>query len=156
MIVDAKFKLKHFGEGEWVNEPDEFSFEYLGVKCNVKRIIIREPCEEEVYFGGHFCGYVEIPYNHPYHHKKYEDMDIECHGSLTYGEVHVGHWIGFDCAHAGDIVPSMKKLREGYSKRIFPIPEEFKDCALFNPVYRNLEFCIQQCQSIVTQLMEKK
>lgn len=70
---------------------------------------------------GHLCGYVGVPKGHPYFKKGYDyayEMDdkIECHGGLTYAgylekNERVGwedHWfLGFDCAHAGDIVPSL-------------------------------------------------
>lgn len=60
---------------------------------------------------GYRCGYVRIPEGHPWHGLHYDDIDVACHGGLTYSRADVpcegetepgGWWIGFDCAHAGD------------------------------------------------------
>lgn len=163
--MQDKFEKKHtytpeqkqewFGEGEWITEPDHVHFTYKGYECVVKRVCLREPCEEFFMFGGYLCGYVLIPVNHPYREKEYAEMTIDCHYGLTYAE---DFWIGFDCAHCGDYVPSVEKLKK--EKKIlldpFPLPEEFKEYAIFNPVYRNIEFCIDECKSIVDQLIEVK
>lgn len=156
---DTDFKLKYFGYGEWIEEPDEVKFEFKGFKCHVIRIVKREPfAKEEAYFGGHLCAYVLIPVEHPYHHKIYNDMQIDCHYGLTYGEVSDGHWIGFDCAHMGDIVPSMKKLRDTNPEmkkwdEEFPLSEEMKNSPLFCKTYKNVNYCIEECKSIVEQLL---
>lgn len=155
---DTDFKLKYFGYGEWVEEPDEVNFEFKEFTCHVIRVVKREPfAKEEAYFGGHLCGYVLIPVDHPYHHKIYNDMQIECHYGLTYSEVSDGHWIGFDCGHLGDLIPSMKKLRESFTMKQFhqqfPIPEEWKDSPLFSTTYKNMDYCIEECKSIVDQLI---
>lgn len=108
-------ELKHefLGEGEWLDEPDEILFQYKDYDCWVKRIFEKEPYAEKLYyFGGHLCGYVAIPPEHPFYQKRYEDIDIDVHGGLTFGECSNKHWIGFDCAHSGDIVPSTKELRK--------------------------------------------
>lgn len=85
-------------------------------------------CEYIVYpFRGSYCGYVKLPDKHPYVkltkktrkvmglmlHTGYDDMDIDCHGGLTFCEFVTnpkdfsqgftkGAWIGWDYAHAGD------------------------------------------------------
>ena len=75
---------------------------------------------------GTYCGYVKLPDNHPYikliHLKKdytmnfevgYDDMDIECHGGLTFSRIikvnneylqgfSRGAWIGWDYGHFSD------------------------------------------------------
>lgn len=147
-------KLQWWGYGEWVEEPDFLEFYHNDIKCIVRRVAIKEPYTKEVHiFGGHLCGYVRIPADHPYHHKIYEDVNIDCHFGLTFGEVSNGHWIGFDCGHMGDIIPSMKKLRKKYPD-LFPIPEELKYSWLFNPTYKNIDYCIEQCKSMADQLIE--
>lgn len=59
------------------------------------------------------CGYVEIPADHPVHGMDYDqveefyDYELPAHGGLTFAsEVENAYWIGFDCAHSGDICPS--------------------------------------------------
>ena len=85
-------------------------------------------------------------------------MNIECHRGLTWGNVSVGHWIGFDCGHSGDLIPSMKKMRDENPEmkkfdEMFPIPEEWKDSPLFHKTYKNIAYCIEECKSIADQLI---
>ncbi len=158
-IYSSDEKLKWFGYGEWIEELDSLVFEYNLYKCLVHRIVKKEPCSaEEHYFGGHLCGYVEIPFAHPLFGIDLNKIDIECHGGLNYSECHGEHQlIGFDCAHSCDYTPSMEKFRkESWINEIFPIPEEYKEFAIFNPVYRNIDFVINECMQIVDQLIAKE
>jgi hypothetical protein len=159
-LYSKEEKIKWFGEGEWVEEPDKIEFSHNGFDCIVKRISIKEPfSKEEHYFGGHLCGYISIPPNHPFYGKKYSDLEIDVHGGLTYAEFeNDGYWIGFDCGHSEDLVPSMAHLRELYKGEIelFSMPEEFKKYSIFIPVYRNIDFCIQECKSMAEQLKKIK
>ncbi len=60
---------------------------------------------------GHWCAYIIIPEGHRFHGQNYEDIDIDCHGGLTYeGTLDQyesklnGQWaIGWDYAHAMDV-----------------------------------------------------
>jgi len=57
--------------------------------------------------GTHPCGYVNVVGTKLYG-KDYDDIDIECHGGLTYANKSLrtvndtGWFIGFDYAHYGD------------------------------------------------------
>lgn len=160
-IYTEEQKRQWWDEGEWCYEPDVVEFEHQSIKCLVKRVVAEEPCaNEEHMFGGYLCGYVCIPQNHPYYHKPYEDLDIDCHKGLTfgeYGEYTNEHWIGFDCAHSGDYLPSTEKLKKRFAfENPFPMEKEFKEFSIFNPVYRNMEYCIDQCKSIAEQLVKEK
>ena len=99
---------------EWMDEPDREEFEHAGYKC----LILRHP---EL---GHLCGYVGIPSGHPcygkhYDHLPYEDLLIvEVHGGPTFSQAGNGKawpagywWLGFDCAHAWDLVPFMANIK---------------------------------------------
>ena len=67
-----------------------------------------------VSYGSHPCAYIELPENHKYYGKDYNDIPIDCHGGLTYSsgdgiifptsdEHHRnGYWIGWDYAHYTD------------------------------------------------------
>ena len=152
-------KIKWLGYGEWVEEADTIVFEYLGCEACVHRIIKREPyAKEEAYFVGHLCGYVRIPEDHPFFKSK--DLDIETHYGLTFNEAHEEHWVGFDCGHSCDLIPSMeffnkKRQAEGEFEP-FPIPKEFEHFALFHPTYKNMQFCIDECVHIIDQLVTVK
>jgi hypothetical protein len=65
---------------------------------------------------GHRCGYCRVPESHPWFKLDYDQEDaqsrqisgcVEVHGGLTFsglrsGDLPVGWWFGFDCAHAYD------------------------------------------------------
>ena len=65
-----------------------------------------------VSYGTHPCCYVEIPKGHKYYNVDYDNIDISCHGGLTYGKSYLAavtgdeptdRWfIGWDYAHYGD------------------------------------------------------
>ena len=99
---------------EWMDEPNREEFEHAGYKC----LILRHP---EL---GHLCGYVGVPRGHPcygkhYDHLPYEDLlSVEVHGGLTFSQAGNGKtwpagywWLGFDCAHAWDLVPFMANIK---------------------------------------------
>lgn len=153
--ITKETKLKYLGEGEWINEPDEVYFNYLDFECCVKRVFVKEPgTVKDYYFGGHLCGYVQIPSFHLYFDKAYNEMEIECHGGLTFGQRDFGYWIGFDCAHHDDIIPTTVQLNK-------KSPIYSCLCNFFNKKqsYKNIEFCIKECKNIVENLIfigEKK
>lgn len=71
---------------------EESRFVYKGYTCYVLFLD-----------GGYRCGYVEIPNNHRLYNKGYGEININCHGGLTFGEfVNHVYTIGFDCAHCYD------------------------------------------------------
>lgn len=50
-------------------------------------------------------GYVKLPPDHKWWGLKYEDIDVDVHGGLTYGSMDkddINYVIGFDAAHYGD------------------------------------------------------
>ena len=64
-----------------------------------------------VSYGSHPCAYVKIPKGHPCYGMDYDDIDVDVHGGLTFGDdldhvlAHRGlntFWIGWDYAHCGD------------------------------------------------------
>lgn len=69
---------------------------------------------------GHLCGYLGVPRNHPWYGLDYDDIYADVHGGITFSRdsdeadypmelppsVHAW-WVGFDCAHYGDLVPNM-------------------------------------------------
>lgn len=96
--------------GPWHTEPDRVEFEVHGFPC----LLRRGPC-------GAWCGYVATPPGHPWHGKHYNALDVKVHGGLTYAEAcdggeicHIPQpgepdnvwWVGFDCAHACDLLPA--------------------------------------------------
>jgi hypothetical protein len=153
----AENKIRWWNDGEWVHEPDIIFFTYRDYDCKIIRSAQLEPYAKiEHVYGGFLCGYVRIPFAHPFRHEIFEDMDIECHGGLTFGQVSDAHWIGFDCAHSGDFMPSTEKWKKESirCREIYPLPKEFERFSIFNPTYKNIEFVKNECKSIVDQLIE--
>lgn len=149
-------KLAWWGYGEWIEEPDEVIFEHEGFKCRILRVTALDGLSPTQYmFGGHLCGYIEIIEDHPWHGliDNY-DLDVEIHGGITFSNYcFEGHfWIGFDCGHSFDIIPSMialkKKIREDMLEKYPWIPTKIP---IFQESYKNIDFCIQECKSLAEQ-----
>lgn len=114
---DAQFlvnaKARDWKPGPWDAEPDRVAWKEDGFHCLIKR----GP-------SGAWCGYVAVPPGHPWYKQDYSDLDVDCHGCLTYsnhcsgeedsgichkpepGEPDAVWWLGFDCFHSGDAVPA--------------------------------------------------
>ena len=155
-----KEKLQWWAEGEWVNEPDLVAFEHMGIECIVLRVAMQEPFAKDFHvFGGYLNGYVSIPEGHPYSGKDLDEMNIDCHEGLTFSK---DGWIGFDCAHSQDYVPSTEHLKktaswmQEYRDREKELKDKFDmhDSPIFHNSYKNIEFVIGECKSIAEQLIE--
>lgn len=151
-------KIQWWGYGEWVEEPDEVTFTYNRFKCEVLRIACPERYSPQFHmFGGHLCGYVILPIELPLDYG-----DLSCHGGITYDEVKDGkRKIGFDCAHSDDYLPSteylIKTLPEliEIQKELDEMKKNFnnEDSPIFLRSYKNIVYCIQECKSIVDQII---
>ncbi|EOI00711.1 hypothetical protein UAY_01814 [Enterococcus moraviensis ATCC BAA-383] len=93
-------------------EGNEKDFQYCGYQCHIRRV--------GVPYSGHLCGYIEIPRVHILHGLSYDEIEsfynyeLPAHYGLTFsGEVEGIQWIGFDCAHSGDLCPM---YAEGFEK----------------------------------------
>lgn len=113
-------------DGPWKTEPDRVEWLSHGLPC----LISRGP-------SGALCGYVAVPPGHSMHGKDYNETDLDwCpHGGLTYadkcnegpvchvareGEPDAVWWLGFDCAHHGDLLPQHEALltKTGFSMTV--------------------------------------
>lgn len=104
-------------DGPWQDEPDKI--QWIDPDTDLDCLISRGP-------SGALCGYVGVPPGHPWHGMDYEKPDVEVHGGLTYAAScdeggHICHvpapgrpsdvwWLGFDCAHLGDLCPRYMDL----------------------------------------------
>lgn len=83
---------------------------------------------------GHLCGYVGM------HVIPDDYKDIDAHGGITFNGRFENvdlKWIGFDCAHAGDLIPK------------FISPADSRD------TYKDLNFVIGECKRIIAQLHQR-
>lgn len=105
-----------WAKGPWQDEPDKVQWQdpTTGLAC----LIVRGPI-------GALCGYVGVPPGHEAFGRDYDSLDLSAHGGLTFahgcsngpeatsichlpeeGEPDGVWWLGFDCAHGGDLAPS--------------------------------------------------
>jgi len=119
------------------HEPNYESFGYKGYYCVIKRMMFPG--------GGQLNGYVRIPEYHPYYDKEQHDIDIECHGGITFGpselEGETGIFIGFDTAHYLDFMPFMAFLGA--------------NSLVLDGTYRDVNYVRNECKQIVEQLSKK-
>ena len=123
---------------EWMDEPNLQEFEHAGLKC----LILRNP--ELLQLN----GYVALPPEHPCYGKAYDDIDVEVHGGLTFASEGDGEkwekgywWVGFDCGHAGDLVPLISEL---------PLISEYP----IPGIYRNFAYVRAQIKNLAEQLVK--
>jgi hypothetical protein len=162
-LFSKDFKIKFLGDGEWIEEPDYIKFNYKRYKGMIYRIINEEIyAKEEAYFGGYLCGYIIVPKNHPFFCQFeicYEN--IYCHGGITFNKFKDDvHLIGFACAHLGDYIPACEHMKKTIPEMIeiekaFPLPEGMEDYLWLKPIYKNLNYCIEECKNIINQLVEE-
>lgn len=141
--------------GEWDSEPDKMQWtdEATGLPC----LVVRNP-------GGHLCGYVGVPDGHPWFQKDYDGCRINgaewpsVHGGLTFADfcsprpdakergichvVDAGEndrvwWLGFDCAHCGDLSPKHAADRSAV--------------LLAGEAYRTIDYVRSECRSLAAQ-----
>lgn len=152
-----------WGAGPWQDEPDkkQWSDPATGMAC----LIVRSPL-------GALCGYVGVPEGHPLFEVDYGDAHeryaISVHGGLTFdgfcqegaeedgichlvepGEPDRVWWLGFDCGHFSDLVPSFEaRLRSSWSWRAR------SDAASYEGVYRDLAYVTAEVTSLAAQLRD--
>lgn len=130
-----------FPAGPWDDEPDKMQWvdRATGLDC----LIVRNNY-------GALCGYVGVPNGHPQYRQDGDGLDV--HGGITFGGLcdetapeghgicHIPragrpgdvYWFGFDCAHAGDLVPGLHPYA--------------------GDQYRTIEYVTEQCAYLASQL----
>lgn len=160
-VFTRDYKLEHFGEGPWLDEPDRVEWRHHGYACLARRNNL-----------GVWCGYVAMPPSHPWHGKDYsapwdseyehklpgypESLDaVRVHGGLTYaaacageichvpepGESDAVWWFGFDCGHCEDYAPGLQQLAR---------TREFADLHR-GLTYRDLSYVRREVESLADQ-----
>jgi hypothetical protein len=121
-------------EKEWENEPDHLDVQH----DDFHFVILRHP---ELL---HLNGYIGVPIGHPLFGKGDDEVDIDCHWSFTFtgnGLPHMrdNYWyFGFDCAHAGDLVPKLYEM--GFYT---------------GEVYRNIQYVVNELSYIAEQIQKQ-
>lgn len=161
-----------WGDGPWQDEPDKVQWKdaETGLPC----LANRGP-------AGAWCGYVGVSEGHPAFEKHYdavydlfpgwdEEGHLEVHGGLTYsnhcaegpeessichvpepGEPDHVWWLGFDCAHSGDVMPSVEASnRKRYEETRDPIWLPLR--APWGESYKTLDYVRQETTRLAAQL----
>lgn len=135
-------KLKWFGYGEWVEEADTIHLEYKDYKAEIHRVDPQIKIEERQVAGGYLRGFVMVPQSHPYYGNEEKLQKIVCYNGLAFNNMNTVflkiHIIGFSTVDLNDHFTYLLK-------------EKCKDKDF---VYRNMEFCIEECLNIIDQLIE--
>lgn len=140
-----------WGPGQWSFEPDVVEWRHAGLPC----LIVRNRM-------GALCGYAGVPPGHPLHGKSDDEVytlapGVGAHGGLTFSSECTGHichvaqpgepehvwWLGFDCAHCGDMVPGLNRFRSEHSA----ISGSHED-------YRDLTYVRGEVEDLAEQLAE--
>jgi hypothetical protein len=143
--------------GEWDGEPDKLQWtdEATGLPC----LAVRHPRL------GNWCGYVGVPPEHPLHGRGYEDLDLEVHGGLSFAHACQPHeseadgichvpgpgepehvwWLGFDCAHGGDLSPGLLRKDLDWLDSLKVLAE--------HEIYRPLAYVKGECARLAAQLL---
>lgn len=142
-----------WGEGPWQDEPDKI--QWTDTETGLPCLIVRGP-------HGALCGYVGVDSDHPLYNTDYfNGPHLDVHGGLTFsdfcrentehGICHVTEpgdpdpvwWLGFDCAHSGDICPKYNE---------YEFLESLK--GNFGETYKPISYLKDQCRKLAAQLAE--
>jgi hypothetical protein len=146
-IDNFKVDRTNWPQGEWDQEPDRIEWRDGGFPC----LMSRHPT------AGHWCGYIGVTKDHPWFNKSYDDVDASVHGGLTYAALCEGHichvpqesedpnvwWLGFDCAHAGDMSPGIRGMLTGFGLE-----------GAYRESYRNVDYVKAEVAELIKQAME--
>ena len=96
-----------------------------------------------VSYGMHPCAYIEIPKGHRFYEKDYEEIDLDCHGGLTFSDVRdfgfgEKYYIGWDYVHVGDYIPYFPI--EGEDMSIYENAKRWTTAEILDEVHT----CIEQ------------
>lgn len=102
--------------------------------------------------GSHHCGYVELPEHLGKPH--YDDSpinELDVHGGVTYAgnlpEMDNKYVVGYDCAHYGDYRKCPEERKGTAMEKLWTFDEG---------VWRDEEFCTNECESLANQLVNIK
>jgi hypothetical protein len=151
-----------WGDGPWVDEPlgkEPVEMSYKGYDCAFVRNLVM----------GHWCGYVGVSVKES---ELAEKNDNCLHGGITYTKVcnlvdneHPSNQhildkkgsemiIGFDCAHAEDIMPRGRIINDTMYGDKYPFDKYFDE--MYKPTYKTLQFCKDNVREFIDELIALK
>ncbi len=144
-----EYDKTRWGSGPWMKEPDRLEWRHAS---GLPLVIVRNRM-------GALCGYVGVPRGHKFYGAHYENVDVDVHGRLTYsdrcngpichvplpGESDDVWWLGFDCAHMGDLVPGLYR----YSGKV---PSPMASAIATRERYKDVNFVRREVEHLADQL----
>lgn len=147
--------------GPWDDEPDKA--QWIDPDTELDCLTVRNG------HSGSWCGYVGVLPGHKWHGVEYDKLGEypDVHGGLTYsnfcmegaeegpGVCHVPApgrpanvwWLGFDCAHAFDLMPTMEARMAELWKTVEDIhPDPYPKA------YRTFEYVRGECADLARQI----
>lgn len=159
MIEQHKVKREGWGPGPWDGEPDKVQWidPVTGLDCLIVRTAMGHLCgyvgvsEGHDFFGVGYSNCPQKPHCDDSWCSHSPGAKTDVHGGLTYSDRCAGNvchvpepgrpdniwWLGFDCAHSGDLSPAMNKYHDTYGS------------------YKELSFVKAECAKLASQLAAK-
>jgi hypothetical protein len=142
--VYRRGEFKGLKKGPWDSEPDTIEWVFKNSLCKIIRNSL-----------GSLCGYACVYPGHPGFGEHYNHVEYSAHGGLTFSGPEIGQthhmnndseiwYFGFDCAHAGDLVP--------YIGSFSSIPK----LSLSFEKYKDIGYVLTETEQLASQLMLKK
>lgn len=162
MTVWHQGRLDGIEEGPWTGEPDKA--QWVDRATDLDCLIVRTR-------AGALCGYVGIPSTHRLHGADYDDVDVDVHGGLTFSDLcdedrpegicHVPlpgrdpnvWWLGFDCAHAFDVMPAFEETMRKVRAETAPIFASMPELPSWpGDTYKDFPYVIAEVTRLAAQL----
>jgi hypothetical protein len=110
-------------------------FNYKGLDCEIFRNEL-----------GILCGYLTIPKFSKLYQMNMNELPVNPHGGITYhSQDNSGLKIGFDCGHAGDLIPYIGNFEKNMY-RIYAYGNKIN-------TYRNMEYVEQELYTMVNDIL---
>ncbi len=113
------------------SEGSYHEWDVYGLKCEVSR-----------HDMGHWCGYITIPSSDVVPNMQYENMYV--HGGVSYTSKNKNgdQIVGFDAAHAGDLIPHTYTVLKKYYRG-----------STDDSIYRTKQYMIEQTNNLAKQIL---
>ena len=134
-------KLRKYGDGEWIDEPDEVFFDHSGIACEIFR-----------HSKGYLIGMCALPREHPWTRLAIKETEVDIHGHVFVYKTTSNEYIGFSCDMVGDLIPCWKSTK--LADQLIDAMEKKEDDKYRDFIYRNLEFTMEQCRYLAEQVIE--
>ncbi len=140
-MMSHEEKLRKYGEGEWIDEPDEVFFSHTNIACEIFR-----------HSRGYLIGMCQLPDNHPWSSMPLKKAEICIHGHQFIYKTFQNEYVGFSCDMLDDMIPvfNTDKLAE----QVIDAFNKKNDQSYERFIYRNLSFVTEQCKYLAEQIIE--